>query len=218
VPELSKLGLKPDPIGESINYDDLPQFGGFQPPLPPGAYRFQLPASLKEVWEAFDTQQGQRISAVFEGESALTIVQAGVKTLIDTAFRYRLSNAERERGRDKTLASDMDYLLAALGEKTSPGVGRNHAYIQRLLQYAGRTFGADIEWSWSCNPKRDIWVELAEGGQQEVSGTKGCGKRYYMRDPGILALKAEAGEYPLRITCECGASVRAFANLTNFRP
>jgi hypothetical protein len=90
----------------------------------------------------------------------------------------------------------------------------NMDYAKALLQYAGKEFSATVEFQWSCNPKKEKYVEDAEGNTQKLEGTTGCGARYYQN----TIEKNEDGTYPERITCgglegQCGASLRAFAQL-----
>ena len=88
------------------------------------------------------------------------------------------------------------------------------------MRHAGQSFWADIEWSWGCNKNRDIYTDDGQGGSIPVAGQKGCGARYYMGGKSGIPRGAD-GKYPLRIVCgnpECGALIRAFANLTNFHP
>src|SRR5262245_63352790 len=58
--------------------DDLPTFGTFTPPPPPGAYRFQTPTDLGgPMWEVFDVpDKGQRVRLIFDRDHPLVIVQS----------------------------------------------------------------------------------------------------------------------------------------------
>ena len=79
-------------------------------------------------------------------------------------------------------------------------------------------FGADVELNWSCNPKRNIRVEVDGGQLVEADGTngiaeqKGCGARYYQRD-----VEQVDGKFPAKVNCNCGAVLFANENLTRFR-
>lgn len=210
---LNDLQLKDEKLPVQ-DLDDLPEFGGFQEPPQPGPYRFKLP-DMTNVWEAFDATIGgnsvQRVRAIFDREHPLTIVQSN-NGINGETFQTRISNAERPRGKDKSVVvSDMDYLLKALGEKTRPT--SNKGYIEKMKTFAGKEFGADITYSWVCSPDRDIYAMDAEGKTQKVEGQKGCGKKYYMKD----IPKGEDGKVPTQIQCACGAAVRCFANLDNLR-
>lgn len=196
--------------------EDLPQFGGFAPPPPPGAYRFQLPADLSSVWEVFDVPEKtppQRVRAIFDRDHPLLIVQSPQGKSNGEPFETRLTNNERGRGKDKIVtASDLDYLLRALGEKTKPT--NNRTYMQTVQKHAGQPFGADLRYSWRCSKDRDVRARDSAGQVQVIEGKKGCGESYYQED----VPKSPAGEVPYEINCgSCGALLRAFANLDNIR-
>lgn len=210
---LNDLGLGSDKL-QDANFDDIPENLGqtFPDPPQPGKYRFQLPKDLSAVWAKVDSvKHGERIQALFEDDAELLIVQSPGGAADNETFRTRISNIPRERTKEKILVSDMALLLRALGETATPKT--NKAFAQALIKYAGKTFGATVEFSYHCNPKKDIYVDDGQGGQ--AKGDKmGCDARYYMRDVAKVN-----GLQPLRITCgnpECGASVRAYANLTGF--
>lgn len=196
--------------------DDLPVFGSFTPPPPPGAYRFQLPASLDSIWDVFDTPEKsppQRVKASFDRDHPLLIVQSPQGKSNGEPFETRLTNNERKRGKGgEVIASDMDYLLRALGEKTKPKSNRD--YMTIVQRHAGKQFGADLRYSWRCSKDRDIRVRDAQGSVQVVEGKKGCGAAFYQED----VPKSADGQVPYEITCgDCGALLRAFANLDNLR-
>jgi expansin (peptidoglycan-binding protein) len=77
----------------------------------------------------------------------------------------------------------------------------------------GKEFSADLRYSWKCSQDRNIRVRDAQGAIQEVEGTKGCNTAYYQED----VPKAADGTTPYEITCQCGALIRAFANVDNIR-
>lgn len=208
---LQDLGLKDEAL-PAQSYDDLPEFGGFTPPPQPGPYRFQLPGNLSKVWEVFDYgDKGQRLRMILDKDAPLLIVQSpGGKANNDT-FQTRISNQERKRGKDGPEASDMDYLLKALGEKAKPK--NNREYAAKMVANAGKEFGAEIEYSYVCNATRNIRAYDQQGKLQEVEGQGGCGKKYYQKD----IQKGEDGCFPHEIACVCGGVLRVFANVTNFR-
>jgi hypothetical protein len=196
--------------------DDLPTFGSFTPPPPPGAYTFQLPADLSAIYDTFDTPEKtppQRIKAIFDRDHPLLIVQSPQGKSNNEPFETRITNNERSRGKDKSVtASDMDYLLRALGEKQKPK--SNKEYMQTLQRHAGQQFSADLRYSWRCSKDRDIRARDPQGSVQVVEGRKGCGEAYYQED----VPKGADGQVPYEITCgNCGALLRAFANLDNLR-
>ena len=196
--------------------DDLPTFGSFTPPPPPGAYRFRLPQDLSSIWDLFDVPDKtppQRVKATFDRDHPLLIIQSPQGKSNGEPFETRLTNNERARGKDKSVvASDMDYLLRALGEKTKPR--SNREYIQVVSRNGGKEFGADLRYSWRCSTDRDIRARDPQGAVQVVEGKKGCGESYYQED----IPKDATGAVPYEIQCgQCGALLRAFANLDNLR-
>ena len=200
--------------GEEL--DDLPQFGTFTPPPPPGAYRFKLPAVLDSIWDLIDAPDKtppQRVRASFDRDHPLLIVQSPQGKSNGEPFETRLTNNERGRGKDKAVtASDFDYLLRALGEKNKPK--SNREYMQVLGRNGGKEFGADLRYSWRCSKDRDIRARDNAGQVQVVEGKKGCGESYYQED----VPKDASGNVPYEIQCgQCGALLRAFANLDNIR-
>lgn len=219
---LQELGLKNEALeGSDIAFGDMPEFGGFTPPPQPGSYRYRLPTKLSNIWDTIETEKyGTRVKATFDQDAPLTTVQSPTGEHNGDPFQTNLSNVPRPRGKDKVLVSDMDLLLRALQTAYPDKLGArpktNGEYVKALQQFAGLEFGADVEWSWSCNPKRSIYIDDGQGGSVEHPDKQlGCGARYYQSD--VKGMKTEAG-YPLRISCStCGAIVRAFPNLTNFR-
>lgn len=223
---LEQLGLGKDEL-EGTDFDQIPENIGMSYPDPPqpGKYRFRLPAAgvMKTIWAKVESEKyGDRINAIFEDDSALQIVQSPNGEHNGEEFRWRCSNIPRERTKEKILVSDMDLILRALGVTARPKT--NAAYAQALVKQAGREFAADVEFSYNCNPKKEIYVDDGTGGQQKVDGKLGCGTRYYQRD--VSKELSDPNDpssprvQPLRITCgnpECGASIRAFPNLTGFK-
>ena len=79
-------------------------------------------------------------------------------------------------------------------------------------RFAKKEFGSDVEFSWVCNPKKNIYADDGNGSFAEVPTQQGCGTKYYQKD-----VSKVDGKFPVRIGCQCGANVRAFANLQRFR-
>ena len=213
------------PLKDEVDFNNLPEQGrgAYPDPPPVGAYRFQLPAglSLANFDEVQSTDYGKRVSVRFKDDQPLVIVQSAASKHDGEPFQTSISNVPRERGKKGSgvFASDWDYLNQALGEKKRPAT--NKAYIDALIVKSnaagGSTFGADVEYSWSCNDQRPAYFDDGQGGTAKAVGDdgeekKGCGKKYYQ---GTVS-KVE-GAFPVRITCECGATIRAFGNLTRFR-
>jgi len=206
--------------GQSL--DDLPTFGSFAPPPQPGPFRFKLPAVMEGMWELFDSTRtnppGQRLRVIFDQDHPLTIVQSKDGKYNGEPFMTRLSSEERGRGKGKEItASDVDYLLRAFQEKLKPA--NSKGYIDLLKKHAGKEFGADIRYSWRCDTKRNIRVEVKDPatGQRtevkEVDNQAGCDNAFYQED----VPRGPDGLMPTELTCQCGALLRAFANLDNMR-
>ena len=208
---LAELGLKDEVLPEQ-DLTDLPQFGGFTPPPPVGAYRFRVPADCSSLYEPIDHANGQRIKMIFDAEHQLVIISAQDPGLINTPFETRLSSVERKRGKEGPTVSDLDYFLAAtLGVKSRPKTSK--AYVQQLQTTAGKEFNAKISYSWQCSETRPIYARQPDNTTQKVENQMGCGAKYYEND----APKGADGKVPYEITCQCGAVLRAFANLDNIK-
>lgn len=213
MPSLKDLNLSNEKVGGDLDVADLPKMGGMRPLVTPGTYRFQLPKSLATCWDKVMASVGERITAIFDADSPLVITQSPGGAHNGEPFQTRISNVERPRGKNKILASDMDYVLKALGFKGRPKT--NIEYINALSSFAGKEFNAQVEYQWYCNPKKHIWVASGEDGSTAEVEQDGCGARYYQKD-----VQKVDGKYPERITCggndgSCGASLRAMEQLSN---
>lgn len=235
MPKLSDLGLTNEQVGEALDYTSMPdQMGASQPPPYPGTYRFKFPTDLSAVWEAFDHPNGKppgkRIRARFDEAHPLTIIQSPGGESDGLPYMTSISNAERKRGKkdDPTapFISDMDYILRDVFGQAQKPTGGNPGYAQSFMKLAaGAEMTADVTWSWKCNPNKAIFTDNGQGGLTEVPGQMGCNSAWYMKDIKEQQLMVPSDPnnpdspkvYPLRITCSCGASVRAFANLERFR-
>lgn len=215
--ELEGLGAD---AGFEVDHDNIPtEPGGFTPTPPPGTYRFKMPGSLEDVWEPFEAtindKKVQRVRAELEGASSLTITQSQSGDQDGDSFRTRISNAERKRNKDGHMASDMLYLLRALGDDSR--YASNLDYATALKKFASAEFIANIEWSAWCSDRKPIrvLVEDAEGAQSVTvdESQNGCGSRVYQRD-----IPKDGGAYDEQFPCtSCGAILRAFANLGQFK-
>lgn len=224
---LEALGLSKETL-EGADFGDIPEHLGesFPDPPQPGVYRFKLPTAqqMAAIWDKIATDKyGERLVALFADDAALTIVQSPGSSHNGESYRWRLSNVPRPRTKEQILVSDWDLFLRGMKVPGRPTT--NLAYAKALLAFAGREFTATNEFSYRCSPDRDIYVDDGQGGTSQVEGRKGCGQRYYQRDvQKVLSDPADpnsARVYPVRITCgnpECGASIRAFPNLTGFKP
>lgn len=230
MPNLQSLGLTTESVGEALDYAGIPeQMGGqFADPPQPGSYRFKFPAKMDAVWEKFDHVNGKppgvRIRAKFDEANPLTIIQSPGGKMNGEPFSTSITNAERRRGkRDDPTApyvSDMDYIFKDVFGLDKKPVGGNVAYAMEFQKHAGQEFSADVTLNWFCNPRKNIYVDNGQGGLSEVEQA-GCGTSYYQKDvPKVLANPQDPTSpqvFPVRITCQCGGNIRAFANLERFR-
>lgn len=239
MPGINELKLTAKPVGETPDFDTLqPERGGWTPPPQPGSYRFAFPKVVNNFDTVKTDDYGERVKVIFDAEFPLIIVQSpnGTDHTGET-YQTTLTNVPRLRSKkDQLYVSDMDYLLKAKEEVLkqkgtalpAPKQRTNLSYLKALASLAGEQFGADQEFSYSCNPRRAARWRLEDGSlgtqpdeastlEGDDAGLKaGCGQRYYQND-----IEKVDGQYPLEITCsnpECGAVVRAFGNLRRFTP
>jgi hypothetical protein len=211
---INDLGLGNDAL-EGAEFDQIPENLGqsFPDPPQPGKYRFKIPGNIAAQFAVVETtKHGTRINLLFDQDAPLVIVQSPGKVADGEEFQYRLSNVPRERTKEHILVDDMGMLLRAMGVTKRPP--NNTAYAKAMIGMAGKEFGATLEYSYWCSDQREAYFDDGQGGQQRVEGRMGCGSRWYQRD-----VPKVDGVQPVRITCsnpECGASVRAFPNLTGF--
>lgn len=225
---LQDLNLNPDVVvGGVDDISDLPEYGGYTPPPPPGTYGFKAPLFrlTDPVWETFDASsegqpnKGERVSITFDSAHPLLIVMTPPSPLsakyLNEPFETRINNSERKRDKaGEIVASDADYLLRACGMTKRPSPATNINYCKALsASIPGKTFSADVEYSYACNPKREAQVPDGAGGYTSM-GKNGCNERYYQSQ----VTKNPDGTMPDRVVCTCGAHVRGFANLTNIKP
>lgn len=208
---MNDLGLIPNEQLPEVNPNELPeQIGGGWLPLPqPGRYRFRIPTTVSDSYEAFQVaDQGQRVRAVFRKENALVM---GVRT-----FECQISNQTRQiAGKD---VSDFAYLLHGLGYQKP--LRSNRDYLEALSGYAGAEFMANVDWQTSCNPKRSI----RDAAGKEL-GKPGCGQRWalrgYTKKDGTVVKSIPTnpdGSYAENFLCTCGGKLRAFGQLVKFGP
>jgi hypothetical protein len=229
MPKLSDLGLTNEQVGQALDYDTMPdQMGGFTEPPQPGMYRFRFPARMDDIWEVFEhangNPPGKRIRAKFDDTHPLTIIQSPGETKNGEPFTTNITNAERRRGKKDDAAapfiSDMDYINRDVWGLKSKPAGGNVGYAQEAQKHASTEMTATVTWNWYCNPKRNIYVDNGQGGYMEVQ-QPGCDTSYYQKDVDKVLSNPEDPKspqiYPFRITCKCGAVVRAFANLEQFK-
>ncbi len=221
---INDLGLGNDAL-EGADFDAIPENIGqpFADPPQPGKFRFRFATHLGGQFMTVETEKyGQRINLVVDSEAPLLIVQSPGKVYDGEEFYpYRISNVPRERTKERILVSDMDLVLRVFGVTKRPAT--NKAYAAEVVKLAGKEFGALLEYSYNCNPNREAYFDDGAGGTAPAEGRMGCGTRRYQRDvPKVFSNPEDPTSplvQPVRIVCpnpECGASIRAFPNLTGF--
>lgn len=220
---MSLNDLKTEPIKDDVDFNNMPdQMGSYGPMLQPGNYRFRMSKLGPDNFDAVDSEQGQRLKVKFDQNAPLVVVQAVDQQMIGETYRTSLTNIARKRGKkddpNAKFASDLDFLFQALGETTRPTSNKGFADVLIAKSNAAAEFSATNEWSYRCGEQSNArWLQedgsLAEGAGPDGQPLKGCGTRVYQKD-----VQKVDGKYPERITCAgCGASVRAFGNLSNFK-
>ena len=147
-----------------------------------------------------------------------------VDSLIGQKLSQNYRFAEGAAHQRQALKNDPDYLpakaqlaqdLLRLGEE-----GEGWKLAQEVQKHVSTEMTATVTWNWYCNPKRNIYVDNGQGGYMEVQ-QPGCDTSYYQKDVDKVLSNPEDPKspqiYPFRITCKCGAVVRAFANLEQFK-
>lgn len=221
---INQLDLKPDTTIEGVSdLEGLPEYGGFTPDPPPGFYGFKAPVFklTDSVWDVIppsENRPSERIALIFEGDFALQIVHASTelgKKWVGEPYETRVSNVERKRDKEGIIiASEMDYLLRAVGQTKRPSPPTNQNYATAVAKFVpAQYFGADLEYSYFCSPRRDAQIPDGAGGYTSA-GRKGCGTRYYQAQ----VTKLPDGSMPERIQCQCGAHVRGFSQPANIKP
>ncbi len=247
--------------GADDAWDDIPEEFGSRVTHPPGTYVLRLPQTLNGLWEMveakdaqkqplsqFEGDKGIRVRAVFSDVDALVIVRGPTPDLEGLPFDTRIDNRARTRnyndvakGAPAILASDMDYLLRALGATMRPGIGQNKQFMAllagdpklNLKGFAGACFTADFEWSGYCNPTKgariwypadathpephiEDWIDA-----QTQQPRMGCGARTYQNDwpkkDGKFLSTGLCKGSKKQAGCQY-AVIYPYGNLRNFKP
>lgn len=218
---MSLNDLSTAPVKDNVDFNDLPeQMGAYPPPPQPGPYRFRISKLGADNFDAIQhAEYGERVKVKFDQNAPLVITHASNPAALGDVFQTSLTNTPRRRGKgeDAPLASDMDYLLKALGVTERPTSPRAYAEVLMTASNEAKEFAADVEWSWGCNDKRPAQWPDETGALVEASNAEGvvmgCGTKHYQKD-----VKKVDGAFPERVACsKCGASLRAFGNLSRFR-
>lgn len=212
---MSLNDLSAAPLQDAVDVNNLPeQYGGGQPFLQPGNALFELsPLSVENFDKVDSDEYGERVKVKFDQNAPLVIRQSVGGKYDNQPFVTTLTNVPRKRGKDADapIAADWDYLNQALKIEGRPKTNREYA-TKLMEKAAARTqFRAKIGASWNCRKDRNIYMPDGAGGYQEMDQL-GCGVRKYEKD-----VKKVNGEFPERVECECGAHVRGFNGLENFR-
>lgn len=239
MPALNSLGLTNEQVSD-VDFATMPdQRGSFGSLLQPGTYRFKFPIfdANAPIWDSLDAptgRSGKRINLKFEDAFALTVVQSPGSVHNGESFEARFSNREfnqARKGEPDYFVSDLDFIFRDVLKLPLPAK-TNAQYAQFAIQsLSGKEMTADLEFTWKCNPKNDIRVDDGQGTTTVVEGQKGCGNGWYQS--GKSAIQKQHADpadptspliYPERIgPCPgkdgvpCGASVRAFPRLRNYR-
>ena len=164
-----------------------PPFGGWPPP---GRYRFRVPTAIVRCWEvtnpvsvpAIDKGSPQRYAyARFDEDHPLQIIDAEDPAWLYQSLVCHITSIPRTKAqirRPATIRSDLDDLLAALGE---PGPFETPtAYANTLVRHAGETFRATVVYRWRSWPGEEILVRDQRGQLARVNGVMGDGRIYHM--------------------------------------
>lgn len=238
----------------AIQADQVPEEMGARRTYQPGHYVLQLPMDLSRIYvknavtiydETVQVQKGEkrppklgpdnkpltkdRITAVFDDQDILTIIQSPYGQYNGDPLHCRISGVERKRGKDGPQLSALQYLLRALGETVLPASADFEKLGAALKKYAGKKFEADWEWTGRCNPERQAYfVNEADGtlypgvDPQTQAEIPGCGGDaiYQSKWP----TKREEVEGLMRVVyldraicSKCSAVINPFGELVRFK-
>ncbi len=151
----------------------------------------RLPTAIVRAWEvtnpvsipAIDKGSPQRYAyARFHEDQPLQIIDAEDPAWIYEPFVCHITSVPRTKAKTRrpaTIRSDLDDLLAALGE---PGPFETPTdYANALVRHAGDTFSATVRYSWRSWPDVEIRVRDPLGQLLvAVNGVMGDGRTYHM--------------------------------------
>lgn len=212
------------------SWDDVPEQRAARAPLlPKGLYEFQIPHNLqpkhfeemksKEMVKGADGKETPKTvwrQCHFSAELPLVVTRDTTpeQTYSGQIFEGNLSTLPRKRfgkrkGDPVKMVSDAVYFYKdALKGST---VGFKPSDTEKLIDGickigAGKKFQAQVIWQVGCS-KSKVRRVIDSAGQnvEDPEGKHGCGKFY--RD-------APSEDF----VCECGASLRVFPELANYKP
>lgn len=220
---------------------------GFRPTPYPGDYAFQLPGEMDYDERTIKIKDlegivknpdgtdktGLRLVTLFGDGHELKIIEATPENqdFVGEVVKYRVSNSEFRYGKDKVPVSEMGFLLRALGEKVPKGA-TNVDWAKAIAKYTLHNFRATIEWDAFCDSerKRYVWDEQQSKNIEDTMA--GCGQRYgqraYTKGDGTKVMQIYKVQevqpdgsilerFSESMSCPCGAAVRCFPRLRNYR-
>jgi len=193
MPRFEDLHLLPE-NPPKVDLNNLPEQRAGEYYLPqPGDYVWTLPPDTSAVFKTIATPDGQRVEAVFFGNTALV-----------NEYRQRLHANINNRGFGKDGVNDFAYLLAALG--FAGALEDNGQYVNALAGSGGQKFRAELTWT---GKSRATGKQFRLRAFTIKKGPK-AGTEYH-------AIPKINGKYQDEFEDE-GDNIRCFPQLRNFRP
>lgn len=226
---LESLPMQPEP--EIPEWQDVPeQRGPGIPTLPRGTYEFQLPYNLTpDRWkEDKDKNEVMHFRLSFDADFPLVVTATNVQGVEEHAlFRGSISTRPRprfvgKRGDPPKYVSDAVYLYKDALKGPQINIKDDKTVRDGICKVgAGKKFVATVVWPAFCNPKKVRYILDADGNSiEDPEGKQGCGANY--RDG--KTIDPATGMISERFVCAgkdgngCGAAIRVFPELSNFRP
>lgn len=210
-----------------LDWDSVPdQRGPVIPALPRGDYEFQLPHNLtpnswKEDEEKKEGGSVMHYRLQFDADFPLVVTATNVPVEEHSLYRGSISTRPKRRwvgkkGDPPAMVSDALYLYkdALKGPKINPADDK--AVRDGICKVgAGKRFVARVIWETNCSDKKVRYVTGPDGNSiLDPEGKMGC-KTFYKDGKTV---DPTTGAIADRFTCKCGAALRVFPELSNFRP